>query len=651
MSEDRDAASAQEVRKEHPVRTWFRAHLLAHKKRRIFTIVVIALLAYPVLGTLALWTGFVEWAIEDEDIRLEIDNPAYTIWPGRVHMKRVKVYMNGDTQFILEGHDLLTNISMLELLSHKVHVTKLAAHHVRYQMRVHVENPTASKRRLAAYPPLKGLPGTNTVETKAAEKTEKTAEQSYTVIVEGLDISVQELWFFEYRYLGEGKLKGGFTVGPQVMQVSTAVQDIGPGELRFGADETIARRLRGQISCNIPRINPEEHADASFMELVSARAKLRADVVSLANVGAYTSDITVTKGAGPLVFDLFMEKGFLGPKSMLTFETEAVGVKGNSFGVATDFKVAFDAAKEKGLPLGRLDAKSTYVSFAEADTEFTIQIHGHYEEAVLDTIRLGGATDLKRARISMPNIVSNDVDDLGALFGKTSPLKTKAGEAKASVHLDMDGDYWLRGPITAEILRLDLNAAGVRLSGNTWLKTQARFNPKLNTNMLEDVTVRMRNVAMHAGDEAVSDWWMDLSSKRLTLWNGKTPRAEGSVSIRTKNLEPALEALAEKDVISDLIPFFVSLDDFRAKATFRKEGPVTDVTVESESDVWDASGRVYTSDKQNLMALVVGGQAVSLGIAKLQDDELQIRPFAKTDWLNERLAKFPKPLKMAPSKP
>jgi hypothetical protein len=621
------------------------------RRRRVIVGAIVALLAYPVLGTLALWTGFVEWVIRDEDVKVEISNPSYTIWPGRIHMKFVRIYVNGDTQFILEGHDLLASISVLELVRHRIHVTKLAAHHVRYQMRMQVKKEKGNEKRLAAYPPLEGLPGVNVVHEKTAEKTEK-REQSWTVQVDGLHVGVVELWFFEYRYLGEGTLRGGFIVGPHVMAVSTAVQDLGPGELRFGAKQPLAVGLRGQIFCDIPRVDPEQHADASFLELVSARLNLRTDVVTLMNVGAYATDLEVTRGAGPLAFDLYMEKGYLGKKSKLTFETDSVRVKGNGFGVLTDFKLDFDAAAERGLPLGQLDSKLTYVSLAKRDREFTLQIHGHHEEAALDTIRLGAATDLKRARVDMPKIVSTDLDDLGVLFGNDSPLKTQAGEARASVRLDMDGKYWARGPISAEILRAKLNAAGVELSGNTWLKAQARFNPKLKTNMLEDLIIRMRNVSMHVEDEAVDDWWMDLSSKRLTFWNGDVPRAEGSVSIRSKSLEPALEALAQKDVISDIIPILTRLDDFRAQTTFRMQGPVTDVSLASESDIWDVAGRVYSDAKRSLMALVVGGQAVSVGIAKLDDGHLQVRPFAKTDWLNERLAQFPKPtLQMPREKP
>jgi hypothetical protein len=620
------------------------------RRRWALRIALIALFAYPVLGTVALWTGFVEWLIRSEDVKVEFRNPSYTIWPGKVHLKHVKIYVNGDTQFILEGDDLVTNFGLFGFFRHRIHVSKLAAHDVRYQMRVQIKDQTNMHQRLQAYPRLEGLPGVNVIHEGAAAKTEK-REQTWTVVVDGLDVHVVELWFFEYRYLGSGKLRGGFIVGPQVMKVTTAVQDIGPGELRFGEKDAIAKNFQGQVTCDIPQINPEEHADASFMELVNARVNLKMDVVSLVNVGAYWDEFAVRGGAGPMSLDVYMEKGYLGKKSHLDFQTASVSLKGDGFGLTSDWLLHFDAAAEKGLPLGTSDFKSTYVSFSKRERHFTIQSRGTHVEAALDTIRLGGATDLKRAALSMPNIVSNDLRDLGVLLPDKSPLKVEAGEAHASLKLNMDHEYWATGPFDAEVLRSKLNAAGVEVSGNTWLKTQVRFNPKLKTNLLEDFVLRLRNVDMRVEDESVSGWWMDVSSKRLALYDTKTPHAEGSASIRAKNLAPVLEALAEKDVISDVIPALTRLDDFRAKTTFRSQGKISDVTLESESDVWDISGRVYSSPKQNLMALVVGGQAVSLGVADLGNG-LQIRPFAKTDWLNARLAEFPKPLvQMAPAKP
>jgi len=385
--------------------------------------------------------------------------------------------------------------------------------------------------------------------------------------------------------------------------------------------------------------------------LVNARVQLKMDVLTLMNVGAYFDEFDVSHGAGPLTVDVFMERGYLGKKSTLTYATDLVRVKGDGFGVASDWRLDFDASGDAGLPLGKSYSKSTYVSLAKRSREFTVQIHDHHEEAALDTIRLGAATDLKRAAVRMPNIVSSDLRDLNVLLPDKSEVSVQGGEAHASINLDMDGKYWVRGPINAEILRAQLNVAGVELSGNTWLKAQARLNPKLKTNYLEDLTLRLRNVGMHAKSDTVDGWWMDLSSKQLAFWDTTPSRAQGSLSIQTKNLQPALEALADKDVISGIIPVLTRLDNFRAKTTFRSEGKTTDMTLESESDVWDAAGRIYSSPKQSLLALVVGGQAVSLGVAKMGDG-LQLQPFAKTDWLNSRLAAFPKPLvQMAPAKP
>lgn len=631
------------------VKAWFS---VPKHRRRTLIATTAALLVYPVFGTLALWTGLVERIALSEDLKLEIENPAFTVIPGRIHMKKVRVLVNGDSQFILEGHDLFASISIWELLKHRIHVSRLAAHHVKYQMRVQVEDERGIEKRLAAYPKLEGLPGKNTVSQKAGEQTEE-REQSWTVRVDGIDISVAELWFFEYRYLGGGRLRGGFTVGPHIMEVRTAVQNLGPGELRFGEKQLIASGLHGQIDCAIPEIDPMAHADATFLELVSARSQLRANIATLAHIGAYLPPgMSVSKGAGPFMMDLFMEKGYLGKRSKLTFQTDQVGLKGDGFGVATDWALDFDASGEEGgFPLGKSDFKSMYVSLAKRDRELTIQSHGQHVEAALDTIRLGGATDLKRGALRMPNIVSTDLDDLDVVFPDPPPLRFEGGEAKASLHLDMDKDYWAQGPLKAEILRVKAQGSGVEVGANTWIDAQVRANPKDKISSVENLMLRVRNGSMHAGDEAVDGWWMNLKANRLTYRATDPPSADGSVSVQTKNLQPALEALAEKDVISGIIPVLTRLDDFRAKTTFRKVASVTDVTIESESDVWDVSGRVYTNAKKTLMALVVGGQAVSLGVADLGTG-LQLKPFAKTGWLNERLAQFPKPLiQMQPAKP
>ncbi len=633
--------------RQHAPFTWSRA-----RKIRWLIAMVLLVLAYPVLVTLALWTGFVEWMVASEDLRVEIQNPAYTIWPGKVHMKNVRILVNGTTQFILEGQDLVLNLRLFELAKRHVHVTMLAAHDVVYQMRVQVKDTKNIERRVKAYPPLTGLPGANVIRVPTAQATEK-QDPDWTVKVEGLDIAVKELWFFEYRYLGKGHLRGGFLVGPDVMQVQTAVQDVGPGELRFGANETIATALQGQITADIPQLNPKEHEDAGFMELVTARVNLRSQVESMTSLGSYfeAERLEISKGKGPLAVDLYLDRGKLGSKSHLYYQTDAIALKGPGYGVGTDWQLDFDAAGSgERLPIVRSSSKSTYVSLARAMHTFTVQIHEHHEEAQLDTIQLSKSTDLKHALVRMPKIVSVDLRNLPAALDD-HPGVELSGELEASLNLDMDHEYWTQGPFHATTKGLHVAGSGITVDANAKLDTDLRFNPKLKTNLLQKLVFRTRDVNMHAGSRNVSGWWMDVESARFTMWNKEPLAFDGTLGVQAQNLDPVLKALAEKDVISELIPMFTSLNNFKASARIRGAGDMTDVTLASESQIWDAAGRVYKKGNKTQMAVVVGGQAVSLGVAS-KGEGLELMPFAKTGWLNEHLREFPKPvLVMAPDKP
>lgn len=623
------------------------------RKRKIRWIVAmgLGLLAYPVLVTLALWSGLVEWQLKSEDLRVEIQNPAYTIWPGKVHLKNVRILVNGTTQFILEGQDLVLDLRLLELVKRRVHVTKLAAHDVRYQMRVQVKDTKNIERRVNAYPPLSDLPGANVIREPTAKQTEK-EDPDWTVKVEGLDVAVKELWFFEYRYLGKGHLRGGFMVGPNVMQVQTAVQDLGPGELRFGANDTVATGLQGQITADIPRLNPKEHADAGFMELVTARVNLRSDVQSLANVGAYfeAEGLEVSKGKGPLAVDLFLDRGKLGSKSHLSYQTDSINLKGAGFGVGTDWQLDFDAAgSSERLPLVRSSSKSSYVSLARGMKAFTVQIHDHHEEAQLDTIQLSKATDLKHALLRMPQIVSVDLQDLPAVLGKS--LLEMRGELRGSLNLDMDHEYWTRGRFEVATKGLHASIGDVAVDSNLKLDTALELNPKLKINRAQKLVLRMRDTTLRAGSRDVSGWWMDLESARFTVWNKQPLAFDGTLGVQARDLDPVLKGLAHENMISELIPLFTSLNDFRATARVRGAGALTDITLASESQIWDVAGRVFKNGDKTRLAVVVGGQAVSLGVAS-KGEGLELMPFAKSGWLNDQLREFPKPVfQMPPDKP
>ena len=126
-------------------------------------------------------------------------------------------------------------------------------------------------------------------------------------------------------------------------------------ELQAAAEKILAHfgRIDGLINGaggNTPQATTS--ADLSFFELVTGRTQLRADLQSLANLEAYLDGISVKKGDGPLAVDLYMDKGFLGPKSRLDYQTAALEVAGRGFGVRSDLRLDLDAAGEKSKDVG-----------------------------------------------------------------------------------------------------------------------------------------------------------------------------------------------------------------------------------------------------------------------------------------------------------
>jgi hypothetical protein len=635
---------------------------------RLLLIGALVLLVYPVFGTLVLWSGLAEKWIESEDLRVELDKPAYTIFPGRVHLKGARIFSNSETQFVLSAEDMSFEVRLLGLLRKKIYVASVLGENVRFQMRVQVASTEGIEERVAAYPKLEGLPGVNTVLLDKAEKAEEQKE-AFTVQVEGIDVKLAELWFFEYRYLGPGALQGGFIVGPGIMRVDTSVQEVGPGELRFGPDQVLAEHVRGRIEAEIPELDPEAHADESFLELVTARIHLAADVRSLEHLRAYLGGMAVKGGAGPFEAKVSMQEGRLGADSRITFGTEDVSLFGKGFSVRSDWDFDAHVRAEQPedrtaraersttpdvLPRIRSTSKATYVSFVSERTEdvFTVQVRKHEEGAVLETTELGTMTDIAHAYVRMPEIVTADLADLSVLTDEGSPFVARKGTARASLFLDIDENHVVRGPFKARFEGAQLTVDDIQIYANGSASCRIHSELDHETTTLSDISLSISDLKMRAGDQQVEDWWMRLSSKKLEAWGLPPERTQTQFSVRAKSAEPVLKALVAKGELSKLVPTLTHLNDLRIEAEVRKHGSVTDVLLEPlETNLFDVAGRFHMSDAQNRMAIVLGGKAISLGIAS-DASGLTLAPMARTGWLNQRLKGFPEPIdQVSPSQP
>jgi hypothetical protein len=627
------------------------------RKLRWAIAVVLALLVYPVLGTLFLWTGLFERSMRSDHLIVHIDQPSWTLWPGHIHVRGATVLSNGETQFKLQAKNLLVHVNLFGLFKKHLKVTHLSGDDIHFFVRVKVQDPRGIERRLAAYPPLTDLPGDpDLIEKKSTPRDQPSGE--FTVEIEGLDAHVSELWLMEYHYVGPARLRGGFLIGPLRMRVNASVEEFGPGELRFGEGQVIATSFNGRVSATIPELNPTEHADESFLELVTADVFLKGDVQTLEHVGAYMSGTRVEAGAGPLEARILLSSGRISAPTYATFSTKKIGIRRAGFAADTDwtFEARFgkaDPEAAKGLPsddqvLPRLSSKSasTYVSLgSKPGGTFKLQFLDHQHAVVLDSNQLGRMTDIDHARIRFPKIYSNDFHHIGALTETPPSFASQAGEGGGSLALDIDHRHVMTGSFQASFRGVRFSTAGVLIQGQGDASCRIHVDLDHKVSTLKPASLDLSEIEVKAGDQHVDGWWAKIETPQLTAHGFPPALVEGRIALRTKSAEPLLKILAAKGKIPGLIPALTSLADVRGAGTFRKTETVTDIVLEPLDNVlFDVAGRYYEKGRDSRYAFVVGGSTLSLGIAN-DGSGLSIMPFAREGWLNEKLLGFPSPVK------
>jgi hypothetical protein len=274
---------------------------------------------------------------------------------------------------------------------------------------------------------------------------------------------------------------------------------------------------------------------------------------------------------------------------------------------------------------------------------FTMQLHNQDHQVVLNSNQLGHMTDIDHAFIRFPEIFTNDMDDLAALGSGGAPVKSRSGEAHLSLNLDIDKKHVARGGLKGRFDGLSVSAAGIDVQAQGVIGSRMSVDLDNKTAHLMGTYLSLSRVGMQAGDEDVKDWWLRFEAPTFTAWGMPPKRVETRIWVRAKSAEPILKGLAAKDEIASIIPALTNLNNLRVNAAVRWHDDTTDVMLEPiENNVIDVAGRYYGKGKESRMAIVVGGKAVSLGIAH-DSSGTSLMPFARDGWLNEKLAAFPRP--------
>jgi len=607
-----------------------------------------------VVANAALSFGWIERWVSGDDVKLEVDG-AWTVWPGTVHAESIRVYLNGNTQLTLSVADATVDVVLTELLTRRFHASSLEANDIRFRLRTRVPESKQNDPYVAAFPPMPELPGDAGIvrqpkQEKENEEEEKDKSKKWTVRIDNIDAEMRELWFLQYRYLGGGRVRGGFMKNPERFSVANSVQELSPGQLSFGEKQVISKNFRGRVQGHIPEIDPSDRGVLGLFAMVDADIRLDGDLLSLAHLGDYLKNLRVEGGDGPLKIRLGMQAGKLGPATRIDFATDEVRVIGDGYSVASDCELtAFmgkaehvTAGDPSELPRLRSRAKLSTLSWArDTRAPFTLQLHDHEESAALSSLQIDQQTTLGDFYLHFPRIFSGDLDDLDNLLGPKRPIDSKRGSLRGNLTLTQSERGSLQGPLRLRFNDASVGFLGLAVGASGRLEGYLDVDLHARAAAIGKLSAELRPVTLRAGDARVSDWWLRLESPRVSTIGWPPERVTADLSIVAKDAEPILTALAKKDEVPEVVAKLIDLDNLKVEAKLRKRPGIFDIVLDDvESDVLDLTGRVRVDDKHGRYALVVGGKSVSLGIFKNGGDT-ELEAQAGQKWLTQKLQSFP----------
>ncbi len=229
-----------------------------------------------------------------ESFRVEYAS-ARSFWPGRVHVEGLDLRVRDDAlewQLHIDRAD--ASISLLALLAHRFHTSRIEAQGVTYRMRLRREEANLTADKLACLPPIEGF-GKPLVGVPLLPQS--SGGRPFTLALEGIDLhGVREVWLDTYRVTGDLAVRGAFTIVPQDhFEVSPTHVDVRDAVLTTGGDALVTG-VQGPVDARIDPV-PQAETDApGVLRRLSSRSSLEGRVAGVAFLRHYLPPTLVASG-------------------------------------------------------------------------------------------------------------------------------------------------------------------------------------------------------------------------------------------------------------------------------------------------------------------------------------------------------------------
>jgi hypothetical protein len=288
--------------------------------------------AYPLLANAFLAFGGVQKAFEGTDQVAVHFRRAWSFWPGRVHVEGARVTMQDrNVQFALNIESVDVELDLAAFARRTFHATRVRGSGVSYRFRHRIEHEALGLPFVAALPP---IPEFNDPPLREFGPPQAPLDEAHynlwTIHIEDVDVTVNELWAQMMRFEGDAHVVGAFRLRPaKRLWVGPAELEFLSGSLTTGPHEML-RGMKGKLTCKVDDFDVEPVHGMEPFRFISTRLQLAAEVPHLDAVNFLTEpspDFDLRDGSGLLDADFAIDHGVLTPDTRLSYRTDHLGVR------------------------------------------------------------------------------------------------------------------------------------------------------------------------------------------------------------------------------------------------------------------------------------------------------------------------------------
>ncbi len=286
-------------------------------------------LVYAVIANLFIGSGMLENLAsgDGEQVLLQYES-AWTWLPGRVHVKGLSLRVqDSNIQFHLGIDRASLRIDLISLTRRTFSASRIEADGVIFHFRHKMLPMGVNEQRAAAYPP---IPGFADPPLKASYVDAPLTDANYnlwTVELNDVHASARDLWFMEWRFLGDATVTGAFRLKPvRELRIDPTVLSLRNGALSVGA-KTVLGSVNGTLETHVGTFDVRSRVGLDVLQQIDARIDATGKVATIAPMAAmYVKEPTlqVAAGAGDVSLHVAVKAGRLTTDSVLEYRSADV---------------------------------------------------------------------------------------------------------------------------------------------------------------------------------------------------------------------------------------------------------------------------------------------------------------------------------------